>query len=124
VAIVALLAACGRGAPNLVLEHGQQDLGEVINGEMRMLEVPVRNDGDGRLVIDAVSTSCGCTTAKVDPTSLGPGERGILHITFDSGAHGSEANGPVMRQIYIASNDPDQPEAVFEFVATVVPADF
>lgn len=120
---VAFLAACAGGTPDIVLEQGQQDLGQVINGEVRTLEVPVRNEGDGILIIEAVSTSCGCTSAQVDPGTIEPGEGGTLRITYDSGAHGPEANGPVVRQIYIASNDPDQPETVFEFVATLLPAD-
>jgi hypothetical protein len=117
------LAGCARGAPDIALGQDREDLGEVVNGEVRTLEVPVGNEGDGTLIIEAVSTSCGCTSAEVDPATIEPGETGTLRITYDSGAHGPEANGLVVRQIFIASNDPDQPETVFEFVATVLPAD-
>ncbi len=117
------LAACAGGAPDITLGRDQEDLGEVVNGVIRRIEIPVRNEGDGALIIEAVSTSCGCTSAEVDPTTIEPGEAGTLRITYDSGAHGPEANGSVLRQIFIASNDPDQPETVFEFVAMVVPAD-
>lgn len=116
-----LLASCVGGSPNLVLGDTEVDLGEVINGEVLTLEIPVQNSGNEELVIEAVTTSCGCTSAEVQPTTIAPGDEGVLHIQYDSGAHGPEANGPVLRQIFIASNDPDQPEAEFRILANVVP---
>lgn len=121
-ALLALaLAACGSAAPELALDQAELDLGQVVNGEIRSFEVAVRNLGNGPLVIEAVSTSCGCTSASIDPSTIQPGESGMLQVRFDSGAHGPEANGPVMRQVFIASNDPDQPETEFRFEAVVVP---
>lgn len=117
-----LLTACGGGVPDLVLSQEEAHLGEVVNGEVRTLEIPIRNQGDGPLIIEAVSTSCGCTSAQVEPSTIAPGESGVLRVSYDSGAHGPEVNGPVMRQIFIASNDPDQPEAEFRIVAEVLPA--
>ena len=114
------LAACG-GAPELLLDREVVDLGQVVNGEIRTIEVPVRNAGTGTLVIEAVSTSCGCTTASVEPSTIEPGQSGMLQVSFDSGAHGPEANGPVVRQVFIASNDPERPELEFQFQADVLP---
>ncbi|MDF1499772.1 MAG: DUF1573 domain-containing protein [Anaerolineales bacterium] len=116
-----VLVACSGGAPDIQLESGEADLGELINGEVKTLEVTVRNAGTGDLIIEAVTTSCGCTSASVEPSTIRPGGEGILHIEYDSGAHGPEANGPVMRQIFIASNDPDQPEIEFRLTADVFP---
>jgi hypothetical protein len=116
-----LLASCAGGAPDIVLDETEVDLGEVINGEVVTLEVTVRNSGSEALVIEAVTTSCGCTSAEVQPASIAPGSEGLLLIRYDSGAHGPEANGPVMRQIFIASNDPDLPEAEFRIFVDVIP---
>jgi hypothetical protein len=116
-----LLASCAGGSADLVLDEIEADLGEVINGDVVTLEIPVRNSGSNELIIEAVTTSCGCTSAEVRPTRIGPGSEGVLHIRFDSGAHGPQANGLVMRQIFIASNDPDQPEAEFRILADVIP---
>ncbi len=122
VAITALLmTACTRGAPDLVLDLAEEDIGEVVNGEVRMLEVPIQNEGNAPLVIEAVTTSCGCTTAEVEPSTIGPGENGLLLVTYDSGAHGPDEVGPIMRQVFIASNDPDQPEVEFRILAEVLP---
>jgi len=120
-AVSALLAGCAGGAPDILLEEEQLDLGPVQNGEVRSFEVEVVNQGTGDLVIEAVSTSCGCTSARVIPTTLGPGESGSLQVTFDSGAHGPEESGPVLKQVFIASNDPDSPEVEFRLIADILP---
>ena len=121
VGLSTLLAACSSGEPDILLEEEQLDLGPVQNGEVRSFEVGVVNQGSRDLVIEAVSTSCGCTSARVIPTTLGPGESGSLQVTFDSGAHGPEELGPVLKQVFIASNDPDQPELEFRLTADILP---
>jgi len=115
-----LLGSCSGGPPDLVLEDQSVDLGEVTNGQLRTIEIRVENRGRGDLVIEAVTSSCGCTTATVDPTRIGPGEAGKLTVTYDSGAHGPEFTGTLMRQVFIDSNDPDQQEVEFRFTAEVV----
>ncbi|MGA9532677.1 MAG: DUF1573 domain-containing protein [Anaerolineales bacterium] len=115
------LAGCGpSGQPKIELSETHIDLGTVVNGEVREFTVEVRNPGQQPLVIDAVTTSCGCTTATVAPETIGPGESGTLHVAYDSGAHGPEFNGPVERQIFIASNDPDQREVVLTLSVEVL----
>jgi hypothetical protein len=116
-----LIAACGGGAPDIDLPQSQMDLGEVTNGEIRSVEVAVLNAGSADLIIEAVTTSCGCTSAAITPEVIPPGGTGSLAIHYDSGAHGPDEVGPVMRQVFIASNDPDEPEIEFRFTAEVVP---
>ena len=115
-----LLAACSSEQPHLVLETERFDFGEVVNGEIVAQDVTVRNDGAAPLVVEAVSTSCGCTAATLSPMTIAPGEQGVLHIEFDSGAHGPGLTGQVTRQIFIVSNDPQQPEVVVEFTANIL----
>ncbi len=115
-----LVAACGGGAPDIDLAQSQTDLGVVTNGEIATIEIPIRNLGNGDLIIEAVTTSCGCTSASITPEVIPPGETGTLDIRYDSGAHGPDEVGPVMRQIFIASNDPDEAEFEFRFTAEVV----
>jgi hypothetical protein len=117
-----LLAACGGGTPDIDLAESQTDLGVVTNGEIPTIEIPVRNLGSSDLIIEAVTTSCGCTTASVSPEVIPPGETGALTIRYDSGAHGPDEVGPVMRQIFIASNDPDESEFEFRLTAEIVAA--
>ncbi len=121
--IALLLVACSSGTAELVLDQTTLDLGQVVNGEVRTIEIPLRNTGSSDLVIQSVTTSCGCTSAEVSPLTIPPGESGVLLVQFDSGAHGPEANGPVMRQVFITSNDSDEPELEFRFTAEVVAAE-
>ena len=114
-------AACGSKQPNLGLETDTFDFGDVVNGDIVSREVVVRNEGRASLVVEAVTTSCGCTTATLEPMPVPAGGTATLHIEFDSGAHGPDANGELMRQVFVASNDPDQPEAQVRFTANVLP---
>jgi hypothetical protein len=121
--LLLLLAACGGGQPQISSELSEFSFGEVVNGEVVTRTVSISNTGGATLVIDGVSTTCGCTQASLDVTSIAPGASAELTIQFDSGAHGPEANGELTRQVYIASNDPAQPELMIEFDALVLAAD-
>lgn len=114
------ISGCSGNRPKISVET-DIDFGDVVNGAVIIRDVPVENEGEGPLVIEAVSTSCGCTTATMEPMTILPGQSGILHLEFDSGAHGPESNGELLRQVFIASNDSSQPEAVIEIRANVLP---
>lgn len=116
-----LLAACSGGEPSIVVEADNLELGTVTNGEIVTRELFVRNEGEADLVVDSVSTSCGCTQATLSPMTIAPGQSGTLHIEFDSGAHGEDLNGALIRQVFITSNDPNQPDFVVEMSVTVEP---
>lgn len=113
------LAACSRGEPQIAVETHQFDLGDVPNGAIAERDVAVRNEGDSVLVVQGVSTSCSCTKATLEPMRLAPGEVGTLHIAYDAGAHGPELRGSQVRQVFITSNDPAQPELVVELAVNV-----
>lgn len=115
------LAACTGGTPQIAVETQEIDLGDVPNGTIATRDVAVRNAGDGMLVVDTLSTSCGCTTATLEPMQLAPGESGTLHIAYDSAAHGPDLTGPLVRQVFINSNDPARPEVTVELAVNVIP---
>jgi hypothetical protein len=81
--------------------------------------VMVRNIGRAPLRILAISTSCGCTTAKIDSTTLAPNSAAALAITFDPVSHGPTP-GPARHAVYLRTNDPRTPEAEVEVRAVVV----
>ncbi len=118
--VTLLLTACG-GQPQITLETNALDFGDVVNGTIIIEEITVTNTGTAPLQIESVATSCGCTTAEITPQTIQPGEQGILHIEFDSGAHGPDEVGELHRQIFISSNIPDQSEVIVEFVANILP---
>jgi hypothetical protein len=114
------VSACSTAKPLITLEMDKIDFGEVVNGIVVSQQVRVSNRGDADLEILSVSTSCGCTQASLERTTISPGESAALVIAFDSGAHGAELEGAMLRQVFIASNDPIQPEVVIELTADVV----
>ena len=114
-----LAAGCGQGKPDIELPTASYDWGQVTQGDVVTVELPVHNAGQGDLHIETVTTSCGCTSANVEPKVIPPGGEGTLTVRYDSGVHPDE--GPIMRLIYIASDDPDEPEAQVEVRADVLP---
>lgn len=122
--LLLLLAACGgaeatAAPPALSLEATTLPLGDVPNGRIVERDVVVTNTGGAPLVIESLTTSCGCTTATLDPMTIPPNATATLHIAFDSGAHGPALRGELMRQVFLVSNDPTRPEAVVELTANI-----
>lgn len=118
---LALLAACNSAKPQIAAETTNIDLGDVPNGEVITRQIAIRNDGEATLNVQSLSTSCGCTTATLDAMQIEPGQSANLHITFDSGAHGPDLTGPLLRHVYVNSDDPTQPELIVELAANITP---
>ena len=102
------------------IELGQTefDFGTIPNTKPVSQAFQVHNVGKGPLEITGVSTSCGCTTARVDKERLEPGETASLTVTYDPQAHGGQT-GRFMRVAYIRSDDPETPEASLTIRVTV-----
>jgi hypothetical protein len=114
-----LLAACSSGQPIVGIEVTELSLGNVVNGDVIVRELQVSNNGDADLVVNEITTSCSCTKATLSQMEIPPGESGLLRIEFDSGFHGPDLNGQLVRQVFIKTNDPQQPEARVELSAFV-----
>lgn len=114
-----LLAACSPGQPLISVETTEFDFGDVKIGEIVNRDLIVSNTGSGTLIIEGITTSCGCTTAEIDDLQIQPGASTTLHITFDGGAHG-DVTALYTRQVFIATNDPEQAELRVEFTANVI----
>jgi hypothetical protein len=114
-----LLAACSSGRPRISVEATRLDLGNVPNGDIVRRDLTLRNDGQHDLVVNSVITSCACTKATVTPMTIAANQHAILHIEFDSGFHGPDLTGPLIRQVFINSNDPQQPELKVELTVNV-----
>lgn len=84
-------------------------------------DLTVHNTGGADLVIEAIITSCECTNAGLDSTTIPAGDSATLHIEFDSGSYGLELFGEVMRKVILVSNDPENSEALIRFVANILP---
>lgn len=96
------------------------DFGEVKYGQIVSYSFKVKNLGKAILNIKRVSTSCGCTTARVSQETVSPGEETALLVTYDTGAMGgSHGRGKQERIIYTKSNDPAAPQVEVKIYANV-----
>lgn len=94
------------GKPTIVFESKLIDFGEIEDGKVVDIEFKFKNDGDKTLIIKNISTSCGCTVARLKKKKFKPGEGGVIPVKFFSTGRGGRK---VSKTITIASNDTESP---------------
>lgn len=124
-----LLANAPQDAPRISLPEAKKDLGNVSqkNG-VATTEFVIKNNGKSDLVIDKLSSSCGCTSASLiyqetesprfymaghgqeSPdanwqVSIAPQDEAKVKVYYDPLVH-PDLTGPVTRTVSIHSNDP------------------
>jgi mono/diheme cytochrome c family protein len=90
--------------PRLEFEETAFDFGVLIQGATVQHLYNFKNKGDSPLVIESVSTSCGCTAAVVSDPVIKPGASSQIKAGYDS--HGKFGN--VQKFIVVHSNDPEK----------------
>jgi Protein of unknown function (DUF1573) len=124
-AFVVLLAAFGvyslviKGAPQIKVTPAFMDLGDVTK-EGFNYTFTVSNTGSKELVINRVSTSCGCVLATIESEVIMPDEETGLFVTYNPKLMGEVVKGKVKKIIFIKSNDPEMPEIEIKLTANVV----
>jgi hypothetical protein len=104
--------------PNVDLPVARFDWGTIPLRPPAQTTFPIQNTGDEPLLITRVVTSCGCTTAALSSSVIPPGQRADLLVTFDPDFHAT--SGPVVRLVWLETNDPDQPLIELRLDANVV----
>ncbi len=104
--------------PRVRVEPSSFDFGRALPDRKLQKEFTLRNVGDQDLVIERVTTTCGCTGAIAGKTRVGPGERTTLNVTLETRAF----RGRLERSVLVVSNDPKTPSLVVRVSATVEPA--
>ena len=118
---VALLAASARAeekprpGPRIRVDPESFDFGRALPGKTLRKEFTIRNFGDADLVIEGVSTTCGCTAALSAESHVRPGRSTSLRVTFETRTY----SGRVERQVLVRSNDPKTPLLTVRVAATV-----
>jgi len=141
-----LLAQAPEDAPKIDLSETKIDMGEVSQSEGIVSTIfSLENTGESDLIIDKISTSCGCTSAAIvyqgnegpqftmpghgkdNPKnwsiSISPGDSAELKVYFDPNAHGPQKEDilPITRTISIFSNDPVEFEKQLRIELNQVP---
>jgi hypothetical protein len=134
-----LLADAPKDAPKIVFESQKKDLGVVSQQDGTVTtEFQLKNEGKKDLVIDSLSSSCGCTSGSIvyqgeegprfymaghgfdNPTEawqvvIAPGEEATVKVYYDPSVH-KNLTGPVTRTLSIHSNDPVD----FDSILTII----
>jgi len=104
--------------PKVRVEPASFDFGTALPGHTLKKEFSLKNAGEAPLVIEGVSTSCGCTAAIAGATRLPPGRSTSLTVTLQT----RDYRGSVERRVLVRSNDPLVPLLEVKVRATVEPA--
>lgn len=78
----------------------------------------IKNDGEGKLVIGDMTTSCSCTTVKADKSEATTDDSIKLTVIFDPNFH-EEPQGRFSRSVFVPTNDPDNKEIEFKIFAEI-----
>jgi hypothetical protein len=105
-------------APRIAVEPPLFDSGKVLPQRSVSREFVIRNFGKRDLVIENVSTSCGCTAALLDPAKkvVKAGGSAPLRVTLTTPAN----PGPISKSVLVKSNDPQRATFEIKLLATVV----
>ncbi|MEE8402466.1 MAG: DUF1573 domain-containing protein [Candidatus Hydrothermarchaeaceae archaeon] len=98
------------GGPRIFAPVKKHDLGIVPQyGGVATHNFTIENTGKEALEIGTITTSCACTSAKIDKKTISPGDKAVLTVIFDPDVH-AEPLERFSRTIFIESNDPATPE--------------
>ena len=101
--------------PRIRVDPESFDFGKALPDRVLRREFTIRNFGDAPLVIEGVSTTCGCTAALTAASRVEPGGSTSLRVTLETRRY----SGRVERQVLVRSNDPKTPLLQVTVTATV-----
>ncbi|MBW7863862.1 MAG: DUF1573 domain-containing protein [Candidatus Hydrogenedentes bacterium] len=105
------------GAPVISCAEPVFDFGETEEEKIEHGFV-LRNNGAGTLEITNVKASCGCTTTKLDTTTLAPG----AEVTLAASLSLKGRQGKQHKTINVESNDPASPTLTLTLTGSAVPS--
>lgn len=73
--------------PQMTFEKTEHSFGKIIRGEQVSCSFKFKNTGNAPLIINKVTTSCGCTATSFSDKPYAPGEEGKIDITYNSTGH-------------------------------------
>lgn len=105
VSVLAYGQESSKRAPKIVAESATFDFGSIENDGPIPFTFVLKNEGTGKLKIESVRPSCGCTVAELQDTSVKVGESTVVEGTVDLPGR----QGPITKTMSVMSNDPDTP---------------
>jgi len=107
------------GGPRIAVEPPAFDFGKAVQNKTLQKEFSIRNLGDADLVLDSVTTSCGCTVADGYVKVVKPGASTHMQVSLQT----RTSSGKLQKSVLIKSNDPSKGLYELKLEATVAPAE-
>lgn len=105
----------------VIITPATQDLGTVIYGDIAKTTFTLANNTVTPLQVTKVTTSCSCTTARLDKEELVSGEKTTLNVSFNPAIHKDDTDlGQLTRTIYIETDNKNFPKLQASFDANVI----
>ena len=95
-------SASPAGTARIAVEPASFDFGTALPDKTLHKEFSIRNFGRGDLVIESISTTCGCTVGQLETKVVKAGASVPLRVTLETRSY----SGPIQRSVLIRSNDP------------------
>jgi hypothetical protein len=102
--------------PRISIEPESFDFGRTVQNKTLEKEFTIRNFGSEDLVIENVSTTCGCTVASGYAKTVKPGGKTPLTVRLETRAY----TGHLTRSVMVRSNDSATNLVELKVEATVV----
>lgn len=104
--------------PALVLSESELDFGEIYPAETPVKTIQLTNEGAETIVIQNLASTCSCTLAELDITSIDPGTSVDLNISLSVSDYPSNK---VDTRVHILPDDPNPELVVVSVHATITP---
>lgn len=106
------------GAPRISIEPVSFDFGQALQNKTLTKEFSLKNFGGADLLIEGVSTTCGCTVGQLETKVIKPGASVPLRVSLETRNY----SGVVQRAVLVRSNDPAKGLFEVKVQANVQPA--
>src|SRR3990172_6950030 len=120
--------------PKVTLSNSLADLGTMKVKDEKSAQFTLENTGTKSLSLSRISTSCDCTFGQLTINgekspefsmhsknpwvgTINPGEKAVLEATYRPFI--MPVSGPVTRDVFVSTNDPDNPRLTFTVKAIV-----
>ena len=83
--LLVILASCSEknySPPQLLVHHPLQDIGSIKFDSVYHLTYVVENSGQQELVIDTITSSCGCSLPFVSKKNIQPSDTTLITVTY------------------------------------------
>lgn len=98
---------------HMTFDDEHKNIGKVKRGEIKKFDFVFTNTGSEVIEID-IASGCDCTTLDYPRNKIKPGEKGTIHVTFDSGK--KEASETIDVDIYLKNLNPKTGQRILKVI--------